>query len=116
MSKKTSKSLVGKLKHKIELIANYSESDHEEENWVKIEDAYAEILALSETSIKEFDGLNFGHVMFEEYYLLTTRYTPHINYKMRIRFGRRIFIIKRIINPYEINQLLKIIVLEITEK
>ncbi len=116
MRLKIQKTLTAKLRHKVELIYNATEDDYTAENWVKIQDIYAEIIAISEANIKELDGINFGHVMSEEYYLFTTRYIETINYKMRLKFGNRIFVIKRIINPYEFNHLLKIIVLEITEK
>ena len=110
------RNFASKLRNRIEIFTNIAEGDIGFENWVKCLDLYAEILSITENNIKEFDSINFGHIMSEEYYIITFRYVENINYKMRIKFGNRIFLIKKIINPYEQNRYLKVIALEITEK
>lgn len=113
---KTKKHFASKLRHKIEIIYNSSISELEPENWVSMQEAYAEIAAITETNIHEFDDINFGHLMSEEYFIITMRFLKNISSKMRIKFGDRLFAIKRIVNPYQLNNILKIIALEITEK
>jgi head-tail adaptor len=84
-------------------------------SWEEVCHSFAEISPIAETSIREFDQINFGHLLSEEYFIITTRYLRNLNNLMRIRFNQRVFAIKRIINPYELNHVLKIIVHEVTE-
>ncbi len=107
---KENKYLSAKLKHKINILQATEEAE-----WIAVNEAYAEIMSVSETSLSEFDGVSFGHIMAEEYFIITCRYIKNMNCRMRISFGDRIFTIKRIINPYELNHFLKFLVLEITE-
>ena len=60
--------------------------------------------------------MSFGHILLEEYFMITTRYIKNINTRMRVRFGNRIFVIKKIINSFQLNHLLKILAIEITEQ
>ncbi len=108
---KLSKTLSSNLKHFVEFLSNENDTN----NWRVICSGFAEIKSLTEVGLKEYDGIDFGHLVKEEYFLITTRYLEIINNNMRIRFGNRIFVIKRIINPYQLNHILKILSQEITE-
>lgn len=111
---KLKRSFASRLRHQIEIIFNGSEDGLE--NWVVLNTAFAEITEITETNIKEFDDMSFGHILSEEYFIITTRYLKNINTRMRVKFGDRIFAIKKIVNPFQLNHLLKILAVEVTEQ
>lgn len=103
-----------KLFHLVTLLKNISsESSLSGDDWRSVGQVYAEIKPLSEQQIKEIDSIQFGHLILEEYFIFTCRYSDLIENNMRIQFKERIFDIKRIINPQEKDRYLKIITLEI---
>lgn len=102
-----------KLRHYIEFL---TESTSKTGSWDITCSTYAEIKSITETNTKDFDDISFGHLLSEEYFIITCRFIQNIHRKMRIKFGERYFAIKRIINLYELNHIVKIIALEITEE
>ncbi|MDX1917247.1 MAG: head-tail adaptor protein [Rickettsiaceae bacterium] len=108
---KVKKLLSANFKHFIEFIENKNEQNI----WMIKCRGFAQIEALTDQNFSEYDGINFGHLAREEYFVITLRYLPIIHKSMRIRFRNRLFTIKRIINPSELNHILKIIAQEITE-
>ncbi len=59
------------------------------------------------------EGLNFGNLITEDYYLFKIRYMDGLTKALRISFRRKLYSIKRIINIGEKNRFLNIIALEI---
>jgi head-tail adaptor len=108
---KFNKQFISRLRHYIKFSTILPDGSFED-----VSSAFAEISPITDTSVKEFDEISFGHLLTEEYFLITTRYLRNLNSSMRIRFNDRIFAIKRIINPYELNHILKIIAQELTEE
>ena len=91
---KAAKMLSSHFKHYVEFIENNNEGF-----WTPRCGGFAQIVSLTENGIAQYDGINFGHLTKEEYFIITVRYLRLINQDMRIRFKNRIFAIKRIINP-----------------
>ncbi len=107
------KILTNKLSHKIIFLMNIAESKIAEPKWEKKYDCFAEISPLSDCKYMNLEGLNFGNLITEEYYLFKIRYMKNINKEFRISFQERVYSIKRIINPKEKNRILNIIAHEI---
>lgn len=59
------------------------------------------------------EGMNFGNLITEEYYLFKIRYMDGLSKALRISFRRKLYSIKRIINIGEKDRFLNIIGLEI---
>ncbi|MDX1924422.1 MAG: head-tail adaptor protein [Rickettsiaceae bacterium] len=107
---KATKTLSSNFRHFIEFIQQEADGMR---SWRMLCAGFAEITSLSEANLKEYDDIKFGHLLQEEYFLITTRYVKTINDQMRIRFRDRTFIIRKIINPYQLNHILKIVAQEI---
>ncbi len=107
------KSLVKNFNHKIIILENYSNSELEREIWREKYSLYAEIISIGDNKFEIIEGLKFGHVMTEGYFIFKTRFTENITNKMRILFKNRLFEIKRITNIGERSKLMKILGLEI---
>jgi len=75
------KYLSAKFRHKIVFLEKVGEDNDELEVF---HEAYAEIMPVSENNFQEFDGVNFGHIMVEEYFIITCRYINGINCRMRV--------------------------------
>ncbi|MDX2050660.1 MAG: hypothetical protein SFT93_05795 [Rickettsiaceae bacterium] len=103
------KSFAARLRHYIEFI----QIQDDEVEGVIVHGAFAEITSLSELGLKEFDDINFGHLLNEEYFVFTTRFINNLSSKIHIRFNNRIFMIRKIISPYQLNHIMKIIAQEI---
>ncbi len=102
-----------KFFHKVEILENMAKLEIETADWQKKYEIYVDIKPIYETSLTEISGMNFGHILSEEYYLFTTRFNKDINNKMRIKFGNKLYEIKRVINEKIRNKTLKIIALQI---
>ncbi|MGI4775417.1 MAG: head-tail adaptor protein [Janthinobacterium lividum] len=107
------KQLAARLKHEITFSKNLATNDIAPEVWQDTSKTFAEIIAISENKFESIEGLNFGHIITEGFFLFITRFIEGINIKMRIIFKARTFEIKRIINIKEQGRLLKIIAMEI---
>lgn len=104
------KNLTSRLRHKVRLVLPRDGGELEH-----ICSTFAEIAPISDSDLREFDNISFGHLLVEEYFIITIRYLECVKATMRIAFRNKIFAIKRIVNPYSLNHVLKIIALEITE-
>lgn len=107
------KSIIKNLQYQIKFIENSTKTEIDKEVWLEKFILYAEISPLCDNRFEAIKGLNFGHIMTEEFFLFKMRYIKGITSKMRISFKARQFEIKRIINVAERNKFLNIIGLEI---
>lgn len=107
------KSLTRSLQHQIRILENFSISEIEEPKWQEKFTSYAEIRPINDNRFTTLEGINFGHVMTEGYYVFKIRFIKGITTKMLISFKNRRFEIKRIINIAERSKFLNIIGLEI---
>lgn len=107
------KNLISKLRHPIVFYINNSNSDILADDWQEYCKSYAEIIDLRDTSYNENIEYSTGHIVEENLFQITCRYQADINAKMRINFKNRQFMIKKIINPEQKNEILKIIATEI---
>lgn len=102
------------LKHQIIFLESMSSDQLSEPNWAEKYATYAYITPLYDNKFGSIENFSFGHLVTEAYFMFKIRFTDKINIKMRIKFGDRIFDIKRIINDKENSIILKIIAFEIT--
>lgn len=112
-SNKKSTQFAAKLKHEIIFLKNFANSETASETWEEKTKTFAQIIAISENNFGVIEGVSFGHVITEGYFVFITRFIESITIRMRISFNNRIFEIKRIINNKEQNRMLKIITMEI---
>jgi SPP1 family predicted phage head-tail adaptor len=75
--------------------------------------SFAEVQPVCDNRFISLEGLSFGNVITEKYFLFKIRFMDGITQEMRISFKGRFFEIKRIINEDERNKMLSIIALEI---
>lgn len=106
-------SMVAKLVHKITFLENKSNSAIEEEVWERVLTSFAEIKPVCDGSVVSLEGIAFGNIITEEYFIFKTRFIKGINRQMRIGFHGRVFEIKRIIDEEERGRILSIIGLEV---
>lgn len=102
-----------RFKHKIDILVNIAKSEITGPKWEKTKEIYADISQLCDNRFISLENLSFGDVLSEEYYIFHIRYLEEIDSCMRIKFGEKIFEIKRIINKNFSNKILSIIALEI---
>ena len=95
------------------MLENYNRSQLQSPKWREVFKAYAYISTYSPSLLSQLEGLNFGHVISEEYIIFTIRFHSGLKQDMRIAFQEKFFEIKRIINQDMQNQVQKIITLEI---
>lgn len=104
--------LFGILKHRISILENISINEIEE-RWEEKDITFAAIKPLYNNKVDSIENFSFGHMVTEEYFLFKIRWLLNIDNKMRIKFKKRIFEIKRIIDVTESSKWLQIIALEI---
>jgi SPP1 family predicted phage head-tail adaptor len=80
-----------------------------DETWQDLFSLAAGVNAIAEAKFMGLEIFRSMQLISSNPYLFTVRYTNKINTNMRIVYLGRYFNIKRIINPLERNQLLKII-------
>jgi hypothetical protein len=101
------------LKHQIIFLENKTVNPIDLEDWQEKLRTFAEITPVSESSFSALEGLNFGHMITESYFLFRIRFLQGISTKQKIIFKKRNFEIKRIINQNEQDRVLLIIALEV---
>jgi len=106
-------SMVSKLVHKIIFLENKAKDAIDDENWEEVQTSFAEVKPVCDNRFIYLEGVAFGNIITEEYFLFKTRFIKGINREMRISFHERIFEIKRIIDEDERGKILSIIALEV---
>ena len=106
-------SVISKLVHKITFLENITKSEIKEAIWKEVQTSFAEVKPVCDNRFISLEGLAFGNVITEEYFLFKTRFIKGIHREMRISYEERIFEIKRIINEGERTRMLNIVGLEI---
>ena len=110
---KNKKTFIAKLAHNINFLENVADSPSADPVWQEKYNCFAEIIPLSECKYMSLEGMNFGNLITEEYYLFKIRYMDGLSKALRISFLRQLYSIKRIINIGEKNRFLNIIGLKI---
>jgi hypothetical protein len=113
MSKINKKILVSRLVHNITFLENLAESASEDQDWREKYNCFAEISPLTDCKYISIEGMSFGNLITEEYYLFKIRYIEGVGKILRISFRNKIYSIKRIINIKERDKILNIIAHEI---
>lgn len=106
-------SVISKLVHKITFLENITKSEIKEAIWKEVQTSFAEVKPVCDNRFISLEGLAFGNVITEEYFLFKTRFIKGIHREMRISYEERIFEIKRIINEGERTRMLNIVGLEV---
>ncbi len=107
------KTIVSRFIHKIILLNNVANSAIEEDAWEEWNVSFAEVQPVCDNRFISLEGVSFGNVITEGYFLFKMRFMEGVNQEMRISFRGRIFEIKRIINENELDKMLNIIALEV---
>jgi SPP1 family predicted phage head-tail adaptor len=110
---KNKRPLISRLAHNITFLENITESEIGEAVWQDKYNCFAEIIPLSECQYMNIEGLNFGNLITEEYYLFKIRYIEGLTKKMRISSRGRLYTIKRLVNLSGRDRMLNIIAHEI---
>ncbi|MDG1436317.1 MAG: head-tail adaptor protein [Rickettsiaceae bacterium] len=106
-------SQISRLVHKITFLENKASAAIEEELWEESLTSFAEIKPVCDSRVIALEGVDFGNMITEEYFIFRTRFIKGIHRQMRIKFHERIFEIKRIIDEDERGKSLNIIGLEV---
>lgn len=101
------------MSHKIIFLRNSSNSEIEESKWEVVLETFAEIRPVCDNRFILLEGMQFGNVITEEYFLFKTRFIKDIDKSMRINFHDQIFEIKRIIDEDAKGRMLSIVALKI---
>ena len=107
------KTFITRLTHNINFLENVADSSSADPVWQEKYNCFAEIIPLSDCKYMSIEGMNFGNLITEEYYLFKIRYMDGLTKALRISFRSKLYSIKRIINIGEKNRFLNIIALEI---
>ena len=81
--------------------------------WEQVEESFAEVKPLCDNRFILLEGMQFGNVITEEYFLFTTRFIKDIDKTVRISFHNQIFEIKRIIDEDSKGRMLGIVALKV---
>ena len=81
---------------KIIIKKNIIQNELEKAVWEDVITCFANVENLLEMNLKNVEGLDYGHVISEELYLFTIRYSNLLQCGMRIIFEDQIYEIKRI--------------------
>lgn len=101
---------IGQLRHKVQIQTPKETQDNLGGTvtiWESFSDAFAEIKPISGKEYMAQSGLNS-----EISHQITMRFIPGMTSTMRIIFGERIFTIESVINLYETNRVLQLMVKE----
>jgi SPP1 family predicted phage head-tail adaptor len=113
MIKTNKKNLISRLVHNITFLENLAESISEDPDWREKYNCFAEIFPLTDCKYISIEGMSFGNLITEEYYLFKIRYIKGISKNFRISFRDKLYSIKRIINLKEKDKIINIVAHEI---
>lgn len=100
---------LSKLKNKIDIIENISESELEEDDWQLVLTCYSEIIAMNYSSLNIFDDMKSGHLSDIDQYIFKIRYSEKIKKNMRIKLDNDYFVINKITKIYNKNNMLSLL-------
>ena len=67
-------SMISKLVHKIIFLENQANNAIEEEKWEEVIQSFAEIKPVCDNGFTSLEGVAFGNVITEEYFIFKTRF------------------------------------------
>lgn len=105
--------IIAQMVHKIIFLKNVTNSEIDEPKWEQVIETYAQVKPVCDNRFILLEGMQFGNVITEEYFLFATRFIKEINKNMRISFHEQIFEIKRIIDEDSKGRMLVIVALKI---
>jgi head-tail adaptor len=105
--------LISKMSHKIIFLKNIVESEIEEPKWIQVIETFAEVKPVCDNRFILLEGMQFGNIITEEYFLFKTRFIRGLDKTMRISFHDQIFEIKRIIDEDSKGRMLSTVALKI---
>jgi len=107
------KNITSKLVHKIVFLENRAANAIDDPVWQEVCASFAEVKPICDNRFVSLEGVEFGNLITEEYFLFRTRFIKNLNKGMRILFHGRNFEIKRIIDQDEKGRMLNIVALEV---
>ena len=106
-------SIASQMVHKIIFLKNIANSEIDEPNWQQVTESFAQVKPVCDNRFILLEGMQFGNVITEEYFLFTTRFITDIDKTMRISFHDQFFEIKRIVDEDSKGRMLRIVALKI---
>jgi SPP1 family predicted phage head-tail adaptor len=106
-------STISQMVHKIIFLKNITNSEIDTPKWQQVIETFAQVKLVCDNRFIFLEGIQFGNVITEEYFLFTIRFIKGIDNTMRISFHNQIFEIKRIIDPDAKGRMLNIVALKI---
>ena len=105
--------MISQMVHKIIFLKNIANSEIDQPKWEQVTESFAEVKPLCDNRFILLEGMQFGNVITEEYFLFTTRFIKDLDKTMRISFHNQIFEIKRIIDEDSKGRMLGIVALKV---
>ena len=100
---------LSKLKNKIQIYSNESESELEEENWQIVLSCYSDVVPINYSAISIYDDIKSGHLSEVDHYIFKIRLDNKIKKNMRIKLSDDYFNIIKITKLYNKNSMLSIL-------
>ena len=104
---KQKKQLSRELKHQITLLQKVKNK------WIETDKIMANVQDMIKNNYRLFENIDFSSAISKNYYSITRRYYSNITIENRIKFKDNIYLILKIMNQNERNQILQILVSEI---
>ena len=107
------KNITSKLIHRIVFLVNRAPNAIADPVWEEFCVSFAEVKPICDNRFVSLEGVDFGNLITEEYFLFKTRFIKNLNKEMRKIFHDRNFEIKLIIDQDEKGRMLNIVALEV---
>ncbi len=105
--------MISQMVHKIVFLKNIANSEIDPPKWEQVTESFAQVKPVCDNRLVLLEGMQFGNVITEEYFLFKIRFIKELNKTMRISFHNQIFEIKRIIDEDSKGRMLSIVALKI---
>jgi head-tail adaptor len=99
--------------HSITFLENIVSREERNEDWQVKMYSFAKVVPLCDNRFLTLEGLNFGNIMSEEYFIFQMRFLKEVRMDMRISYDSHLFEIKRLLNVDGLSRKLHIIALVI---
>jgi SPP1 family predicted phage head-tail adaptor len=106
-------SIISQMVHKIIFLKNITKSEIDPPKWQQVIETFAQVKPVCDNRFAFLEGIQFGNIITEEYFLFKIRFIKELDNTMRISFHNQIFEIKRIIDEDSKGRLLSIVALKI---
>ena len=106
-------STISQMVHKIIFLKNITNSEIDTPKWQQVIETFAQVKPVCDNRFAFLEGIQFGNVITEEYFLFKIRFIKGLDKTMRISFYDQIFEIKRILDEDSKARMLTIVALKI---